>query len=322
MAIKFIRDIYDDDYSSTQEVYEQREIYNLDSTMQTMAKKNGRIKKLDDETLELYTQIMSAYDQVEWVSLSVRGVYYRVVSLFGLDKTEKTYKRVQNALKNMRLLGILDPSLVIDGTRSRYGVTTYDEITDMLENNISSFRRDMWQGLDYNIELLVEKDAMKDILYPVTSKWGIDILSTRGFNSITAWFSLAERFKRSGKKNVILLLTDYDTAGVTMFKTAINVMEDYFGMVADGRVEIRRIGVSKQQIEEFDLPTRPDKIRGESMQAVELDAFLPVDIQGIVEEAILDYVDEDDLAINEELEEDQKDTFREFMDTFRRVEGV
>ena len=110
------------------------------------------------------------------------------------------------------------------------------------------------------------------------------------------------------------MLTDYDTAGLNMFKTAINVMDDYFGLL--DTVEIRRIGATPQQIEKFNLPTRPDKIKGEQLQAVELDAFLPVDIQNIVEAAITDYVSLEDLNVNAELEQLQIDQYSDFMKNF------
>lgn len=272
-----------------------------------------RYTKVRESTMTLYKEILHSLHIVGWTPLSVRGIYYRIVSNFSRPKTEETYKKVQKALKNMRLIGVLDPYYVVDGTRGVYGVGAYDSLESALNNSIEAFRRDMWQDLEYNIEILVEKNAMIDVLHPIYSKWGVKLVSTRGFNSLTSWFNMAKRFKRNGKKNVILLLTDYDTAGITMFKTAINVMSDYFDLIDDGRVEIRRISVTPAQIEEYGLITRPDKIKGETMQAVELDAFLPKDIQNILESAIMDYVTEADLNMNEELENEQKEQYRDLL---------
>ncbi|RLF02076.1 MAG: hypothetical protein DRJ64_09755, partial [Thermoprotei archaeon] len=61
-----------------------------------------RYTKIAPSTMELYKQIIGAFKQVDWVSLSVRGVYYRIVSLYGLSKTESTYKKVQKAITSMR----------------------------------------------------------------------------------------------------------------------------------------------------------------------------------------------------------------------------
>jgi hypothetical protein len=270
----------------------------MTSCINMVHKANEGVRAYPSRVIERRLQIMGAFDSIGWEALGIRGIYYRVVSIYGLPKDDATYKKVQQECLNMRRDGTLDYKYITDGARHTYGSETYENEADFLENINYAYRRDLWSDSRYRVEVAVEKDAMRSILGRVTAKYGVSLTPTSGFNSETSWYEMAEKFKRAGddKIPVLLMMTDRDTAGLNMVGAAKKAFRR-FGV----HVVIKRVGLTEAHIEGYGLLTRKDKINP-NMSACDLDALRPDDAREILEVSINAYVNEEAFKFNKELE--------------------
>jgi 5S rRNA maturation endonuclease (ribonuclease M5) len=76
------------------------------------------------------------------------------------------------------------------------------------------------QGQPHHIEILLEKNALRSIIESVARNYCIPVTTTRGYSSLSPRFDLVQRFLRSGKSKLILLmLTDFDPDGEQIAQT-------------------------------------------------------------------------------------------------------
>jgi hypothetical protein len=166
------------------------------------------------------------------------------------------------------------------------------------------------------VEVAVEKDAMKSILYRETSYYDVNLISTKGFSSLTFWYTTAEKFKEVieyGKIPVFLMMTDFDEAGRDMRKSAVATLKDVFGLEEGYDYIMKELAVTEEQIKDYALPQRPEKSEKSTHDfAVEIDAFKPSDIRRILELEILEYIDADKIARIKEIEKLERESIPEF----------
>ncbi len=257
------------------------------------------------DTLQLWYDIIRAFQSIEYESITVRGVYYRVVSTsYSYPKSESTYRKVQNAVLQMRRCGFLPYEWITDESRMYRYYSSYGGREEFLNSMARNYRRNLWEHSDFECEVWMEKNAMTSIIFPTTTEYDVKLYPLGGFSSETAIWNAAENFKSTDKEVRILYLTDYDTSGIEMLGQIERGLER-FGV---DNVVIERIAVTPEQIEEYSLPSRPDK-KG-NFNACELDAFKPMDIRNIVEENILRFIDEDEVARLRVIENEERESFR------------
>ena len=127
---------------------------------------------------ELDQAIVSAVEIEHPVSL--RGVYYRVVSAGAIDKTEKGYRRVGHQLTKLRAARAIPYSWITDGTRLMRKPETWSDLDRMLDSAAASYRRALWDDQAVEVIVLSEKDAISGAIWPVTSRWDVELGVTRG----------------------------------------------------------------------------------------------------------------------------------------------
>jgi len=266
-----------------------------------MALANGSSRVSSFEVRERFKWIIGAFHSVDYEKLSVRAVYYRVVSLYGQPKTEKFYGHIQTATSLMRDYGLLPFDKISDGSRSLYTSTVHDDKESFMSEMADTYKKNMWQDSEVRVVIVVEKMAMVDVLMPICSKYGIAILPSRGYNSKTAWYELTDRHVE-GTILHLLLLTDYDTDGLEMGTGGLKAIMQHGYL---GKMRLERIGLNPEQISEMNLPTRQDK-KDPLMRACELDAMTPSQARDLVEKEVLRFVDLASFERLEMLEEEEK----------------
>jgi hypothetical protein len=78
--------------------------------------------------------------------LTVRGVFYRVMSAGAVEKTEKAYAAVQREVLKLRRAGLLPYEFIADGTRWQVKEPSWDSARDALDDAVSSYRRALWHN--------------------------------------------------------------------------------------------------------------------------------------------------------------------------------
>ena len=127
----------------------------------------------------------------------------------------------------------------------------------------------------------------------VAGDFGIQVLSSGGFDSITSKHAMAEEFSCHDSVEV-LHLGDYDPSGVHMFASLdedIRAFTDDMG----GFVEFTRLAVTPEQIAEMRLPTAPvkktDRRSFNGGSTVQCEAIEPDTLSDILRDAITERMD-------------------------------
>ncbi len=247
--------------------------------------------------------------------ITVRGVYYRVVSVGAVEKTEKGYGAVQRRLLHLRRTGLVPYGTITDGSRLRRKPNSWDDGGHALDDLASSYRRALWNDQDAEVIILSEKDAISGVVYPVTAEFDVELCITRGYSSETFTYSIAETIKwnnRAGKKTFVYQLGDHDPSGVDGWRSFGSRVREF---LPGADMEFARIAVTPEQIEQLALPTRPTKTSDSRAakfagESVEVDAIPASTLRATVRAAIEQHIDPRALALTRAVEASERDGLR------------
>jgi hypothetical protein len=217
---------------------------------------------------------------------TVRQVFYQATVRGLVEKSERGYKSVQRALTTMRRSGELDYGWIIDNTRTVQAPWTHDSIEDALEYTADHYRKALWADADCRVQVWLEKDALSGVIYPTTAKYDVPLMVARGYASLSFLHEAAETI--ADIPTFIYHLGDFDPSGVNAGE---NIEATLRELAPDADITFERIAVTKEQIDEWKLPTRPTKqsdtrAAGFGDISVELDAIDPDQLRSLVQEAI------------------------------------
>lgn len=173
-------------------------------------------KEFKDTSLALIghcNNIIASF-QAQGLRLTLRQLYYQLVSGNIIVSSAKLYKSLGNILKDARMAGLVDWEAIEDRGRRPWIPTEFDNLADLLEAAIQSYRLPRWEGQDYYIELWVEKDALSNVLAPLADEYHVTLLVDKGYSSASAMYDAAQkRFgSHSDKRCVLLYLGDMTLA--------------------------------------------------------------------------------------------------------------
>ena len=147
--------------------------------------------------------------------MTVRQVYYQLVSQGVIAKTEAEYKgTVCRLLAQMRRDHLIPFSWVADNTRWMRKPTTYDSLSEMLQITKDTYRRALWSNQDAYVEVWLEKDALSGVVIEETDPWDVPLMVTRGYPSLTFLHAAAEEISAQEKPTYLYYLGDWDPSGV------------------------------------------------------------------------------------------------------------
>jgi hypothetical protein len=247
-----------------------------------------RVRRTKAEINELHDAILAVCDQDH--PLSVRGVFYRVVSAGAIHKTEKAYQAVQREVLKLRRAGALDYDWIADGTRWNVKAPSWDSVEDALDDAAVSYRRALWHDQNVYVEVWSEKEAISSIVSPITDAWDVPLMIARGFASESFLWTTAQTIRAARKPAVIYQLGDHDPSAWNHIQRRL---QDF---APDVEITFERLAVTESQIVELDLPTRPTKItdsRAKTFdgESVEVDALPTRNLRDIVDTAITSWID-------------------------------
>lgn len=277
-----------------------------DTTYGARPTKRGRRTKADMAAVrDALQQIVDEYDR-----MTVRQIYYQAVSRGVIDKTEVEYKStICRLLADMRRDGTIPYDKIADNTRWMRKPRTYSGLHDMLENTHRTYRRALWDEQDAYVEIWLEKEALAGVLVEITSKWDVPLMVTRGYPSISYVHSAAETIEAQGKPAYLFYFGDHDPSGVDIDRC----LEKQLRELTDAEIHIERVAVTRQQIAEFELPTRPTKksdSRSKNFvgESVEVDAIDPETLCDICDSCIRRHIDLDSYYRMRQVEDAERDT--------------
>lgn len=248
---------------------------------------------------ELIGQINSIIEdyQAQGYSLTLRQVYYQLVSRALIENSEKSYKSIGELVSNGRLAGLIDWKAIEDRTRNLRALSHWKSPREIIESAALSYHIDLWIQQPYYCEVWVEKDALIGIVEQTAHQFDVPCFSCRGYTSQSEMWEASLRFirKQDAKKCVIIHLGDHDPSGIDMTRD-IKERLAMFG----AKVEVERIALNMNQVRQYNPPPNPAKITDtraaayiaqHGAQSWELDALDPSTLAGLISGAIETYLD-------------------------------
>lgn len=272
------------------------------------------------EKLLLINNIINEYLE-DGYKLTLRQLYYQLVSRGVIPNEDREYAKLSRLLKEGRMAGIVDWEAIEDRLRVPKLPYWVFDIPDAMDDTIKQYRLDRMKGQDVYIEIAVEKDALSNVLWRVTSYYHIKLMVNRGYSSCTTMYDTFNRMKRAhmdGKTPIILYLGDHDPSGLDMIRDIKDRLAE-FGIVP----EVEQIALTGEQIRKYQPPPNPAKVKDPRAKwyierygrtSWEVDALNPKILHQLLIDKIEALIDVDLFKSMIAQEESDKSTLREIKD--------
>ena len=247
------------------------------------------------ELITIINEIEADYAK-QGYNLTLRQLYYQLVARGYIENSEKSYKKIGNLVNDARLAGLVDWNSITDRTRQLRSNTHWSHPQEIIDSAIYSYAIDKRSDQPYNIEIWVEKEALADIVAKVAVQVDLPYFACRGYVSQSEMWAAAQRFIDDGRYGIIIHLGDHDPSGIDMTRDIRDRME-VFGAY---HVEVKRIALNYDQIEEYTPPPNPAKFTDSRINSYlslygssswELDALEPAVITNLIKSTVDTYTD-------------------------------
>jgi hypothetical protein len=265
-------------------------------------------KKFKPESLALIeacNKIVRDY-QANGYKLTLRQIYYQLVSKAIIENTLQSYNRVGSMLNDARMAGLMDWDAIEDRTRNLAGISHWTSPASVIESAAYSYRMDKWVGQPNRVEIWVEKEALAGVIKRAANALDVDWMACRGYMSQSEMHEAALRYHRmlsNGQQPKIIHLGDHDPSGIDMTRD----INDRLGVFLEGLrgyrgIEVDRIALNMAQVDEYNPPPNPAKTTDSRFESYErefgdssweLDAIEPLTLDRLIREAVAKYRDDD-----------------------------
>ena len=213
----------------------------------------------------------------------------------------------------LRLAGLIDWEAIEDRTRFLRSLQHWNNPAEIISATARSYKIDKWKRQEYRPEVWVEKDALIGVIENVCHSNDVPFFACRGYVSLSEMWRAAKRLEKCDNSNqypVIIHLGDHDPSGIDMSRD----IEDRLKLLEAGyNIEVVRIALNNDQIQEFNPPPNPAKLTDTrakdyvdryGYKSWELDALEPSYIEQIIQEKIDDM--RNDRIWQEDIEEENE----------------
>lgn len=262
-----------------------------------MARQCFRDKRFSAQSAERIARcnaIIAEY-QGQGLRLTLRQLYYQLVSRNVIRNIEREYKNLSTLVSDARLAGLMDWAAIEDRVRRPQRPSQFNDLHELVEAALDSYRLPRWRGQKRYVELWVEKDALAGVLAPLADEYHVTLMVNRGYSSQSAMYDSARRFRASRLPGVLLYLGDHDPSGEDMVRDIADRL-DMFG----ANVDVRKLALTMAQVEEHAPPPNPAKLTDPRAAAYvaehgdeswEVDALPPDVLAGIIRDSFRGLVD-------------------------------
>lgn len=225
-----------------------------------MATERYKRFRFQDKVLDLIAtmqEIIAEY-QAQGFVLTVRQLYYQLVARDIIENSQKSYKRITSIANDARLAGMLDWDAIEDRTRDFVRRQRWESGAHILEAAASSYHIDMWFRQPRRVFCIIEKEALVGVLSPTCQSLDVPILAARGYPSCTVLreFAIEDLVPYLDEQDITVLhLGDHDPSGIDMTRD----LQERISMFARSNIELVRVALNMEQIEERKPPPNPAK---------------------------------------------------------------
>jgi ParB-like nuclease domain len=202
----------------------------------------------------------------EFWPLSDRQVYYLLLNDPPLIHAKKpgspycndnrSYKSLCDLLTRGRIAKRISWEAIGDVTRPMVSWDAFPNIEPFLKKHFDEFLRNYYRDYQQSqpcyIEMFGEKNTIEGTIRPVAMKYRIPYLIGRGYCSLEPLHGLIQRFLRSGKEKLVLLvLSDFDPDGEEIAVSVARSIRDDF-KIKD--LHAVKVALTEGQVRELRLP--------------------------------------------------------------------
>jgi hypothetical protein len=270
-------------------------------------------------TIEQVNTILDEYE-VQGYDLSLRQLFYQMVSRDLLPNVQKEYKRLSELVNGARLAGLVDWDMIKDRGRKTESNSHFKDPSHILRIAASSFAIDKWLDQPCHVEVMVEKQALEGVLLPVCEELDINFTANKGYSSASAFYERGRQLGGLNKKIVVLYLGDHDPSGLDMTRDVSKRLRMFAGTC----VKVERLALNYSQVETLKPPpnttketdTRAAEYNRLYKSSWELDAVEPATLAQIVKDSVLKYRDADKWQKAVTTEKRMKAELQEYADSY------
>jgi len=297
---------------------------------------------LQQSLLLTIQQVIQEYQQ-QGIKLTNRQLYYQLVAKDLIPNAQEVYKRLCAFFTDARYGGEIDWDAIEDRGRTQERHAEWNNVKDLVDSAVASYRLPRWKDQDYYVELYCEKQAMESVLKPIADKYHLYFGCNKGYSSASAMYELGKRLlentgaegdtdsgryerTKEPKEAIILYLGDHDSSGLDMIRDITERIDEFFHMGEtdyDREFTVVPVALTTEQVRQYNPPPNPAKMTDPRAKSYvnkygnnswELDALNPKILMHLTEEAIQNYLDVK--KYNAVIEEEKEDTkaLQEFAD--------
>jgi ParB-like nuclease domain len=215
----------------------------------------------------------------------------------------RSYKSLCELLTRARLAGRIPFEAIHDPTRANVTWNVHRSpgpfIRKEIEDFLKGYYRDLQASQPFHLEIIGEKNTIGSIIRPIAADYTIPYMLARGYSSLPPRHAMAERFKRTGKdKLVLLVVSDFDPEGDNIPHAFARSMRDDFNIES---VEFIKVALTGEQVQRLNLRPGPTAKAGSSRRkrfveehgehVFELEAVEPGELQRILRSTIESVMD-------------------------------
>jgi hypothetical protein len=215
---------------------------------------------------------------VEWLvktagrPLSRRGVAYRAEVLLGYPKTAHAFRLIDAMTVTLREDGTIPFAAIRDGRRRVLYHGRWDKLAEHLEAAADRHRLDLWADAPVQAQVWIEKADLADALSTRASEeLGLSVYPSSGNDGLSFLYAQieqaaldvydgdGERIRERPRPLVLFELRDFDSSGNRAREVFRRKVRKYARRL-DVKVEaIVPVALTREQVDEYELPTRPQK---------------------------------------------------------------
>lgn len=287
-------------------------------------------KNFRSEALVLIDQINEIIEEYreDGFILTVRQLYYQLVARAIIPNTINDYKRIASIVNDAKLAGMIDWDMLEDRTRDFVRKNRFSSPQELLNACAVQYHEDMWSSQTNRVFMIVEKEALVGVLEKTCSQYDVPLLAARGYpsGSVLREFSVDDlKIALENNQNPIVLhLGDHDPSGIDMTRD----LEDRINLFSEDTIELTRIALNMDQIQEQRPPENPAKVtdsrfsgyeRKFGTKSWELDALTPNYLSNLIKKHIEIYIDHSEWNIRKKEIDGVKDKLSKVAKNWEKI---
>jgi hypothetical protein len=201
-----------------------------------------------EKLIEIAAEILAEHNP-----MTVRQVFYQLVSRQVIENSRSAYQAVSKALVAARLEETIPWEHIEDRLRQPRHVSMWSDLPDFAKTAAAAYRRNVWADQPTYIETWLEKDALSGIFEDALDAYGVTLNVGRGFDGWDSIKNAADRFfehEKDSKPVIVLYFGDFDPSGEDMVRSLRERLGELYSFP-----EIIKCALTLDDIRRYRLPT-------------------------------------------------------------------